>query len=428
MPAEVIYDEAKVPAYALPDPLTDAAGLAVRSATDWHVRRRPEILDLFARQVYGRPPDHPEEMTFLSAGGAEPALGGLARRKQATLLITGNGQTVAVDVLMYLPSSSRGPVPVFVGLNFYGNHTVQADPGVRLPGSWVPDRPEMGVVEHRAAEAGRGLAACRWDVRAIINRGFGLVTAYCGDFDPDWHDGWTNGVHPLFYGPGQVAPAADEWGTIGAWAWGLSRILDFLETDPEVDSRRVTVMGHSRLGKTALWAGARDSRFAAVISNNSGCGGAALFRRCFGETVARINAAFPHWFCHRFSAYNDHEERLPIDQHQLLALVAPRPVYVASADEDLWADPRGEFLAAWHATPVYRLLGHAGLSEPAMPPPQCPVGGRIGYHLRRGGHDVTAYDWQCWLDFVERHLGPSPAAATTPAADPTSTAPRREGE
>jgi hypothetical protein len=399
------YDEAKVPPYTLPELLRMQDGSVVKTPEDWFKRRRPEILSMFADEMFGQTPkSKPRVRTKLLT--LEPsALGGTAVRKEVSVQFAANGKTAEMRILLYLPKNAKKPAPLFLGLNFDGNQAVNKDPGITVAKSWMENSAERGISDHKATEQSRGSEASRWAVEKIVTRGYGLATAYYGDLYPDFDGGMQESVLPLFFQAGQTQPAANEWQAIGAWAWGLSRALDYLETDKDVDSRHVAVMGHSRLGKTALWAGAEDTRFAMVISNDSGAGGAALNKRIFGETVEDLNVRFPHWFCRNFRKYNNNEAPLPFDSHMLIALIAPRPVYVASAQEDLWADPRGEFLAAYHAGPVYRLLGKEGLPDEQMPGINEPIMKTVGYHIRSGKHDVTDYDWERYMDFADLHYG-----------------------
>lgn len=405
-PPEANYDEAKVGSYTLPDPLTMVNGQAVKDARMWSRARRPELLRVFEEQVFGRnvPPRTKPLVEAVEAGA--PAMGGKAVRKQAVIWFSGRKEGPKVNVLVYLPAAARGPVPVFVGLCFGPNPTVYADPGI-LPGeTWVRDPSDKTkFVKRVTPEQARGRGASRWQAEKVIARGFGLAVANYNDIEPDFVGGIEHGVRPLGFRAGRTEPAADEWGAIGAWAWGLSRIVDYLETDKAVDAKKIALIGHSRLGKTALWAGAQDERFALVISNNSGEGGAALARRNYGETLRRITTVFPHWFCLNYRRYADDPNRLPVDAHQLIALIAPRPVYVASAEEDRWADPRGEFLAAVAAGRVYELLGQQGLGTDEMPGLNAPIMKTVGYHIRTGKHDVTEYDWEQYLKFAEMHFG-----------------------
>lgn len=401
-PKNFNYDEAKVPKYTLPDPLVMANGTPVNSVKTWETQRRPEILELFKKEMYGRAPGKPAKQSYLVLTHHKNVLGGKIDRKQVEVRFAGTGKGPRMTILIYLPAKTKGPVPVFLTLNFRGNHTIHPDPTIRLTHSWVRGRMKGETKDNRATENGRGLAKSRWPVEKILARGYALATIYYGDIDPDFDDGWKNGVHALYPRTNKSKP--DEWGSIATWAWGLSRALDYLETDSAIDSKRVAVMGHSRLGKTSLWAGAADPRFALVISNDSGCGGAALSRRAFGETVQRINTSFPHWFCDNFVKYNANENACPIDQHQLIALMAPRPVYIASAAADRWADPKGEFLSGRHANPVYKLYGLPGLPAKKHPALDTPSMGSIGYHIRTGRHDVTDFDWTQYLKFADKHL------------------------
>ncbi|HZL10579.1 MAG TPA: hypothetical protein VFC65_11310 [Prolixibacteraceae bacterium] len=398
----VISNESKVPEYQLPDVLTRFNGRKVKSAKVWFKKRRPEILELFTSEVYGKVPGIQDISEIQVWETSDDAVGGLAIRRQLSLFFKKNDRNLEVNVLMYLPKTNR-KVPVFLAYNFTGNHAVYNDPNIRLTESWVNNNPSLGIINNQLTEQSRATASNRWPVDEIIKAGYGLVTVYYGDIDPDKND-FSDGIQPFFYQENQTQPRYNEWGSIAGWAWGLSRVLDYLETDSLVDSKKVAVLGHSRLGKAALWAGASDQRFAMVISNESGCGGAALSHRKFGETIQIINTSFPHWFCDNFLKYNDNEDLLTVDQHMLLALIAPRPLYVSSAEDDKWSDPRGEFLSAKYASAVYEMLGLEGLPAKNMPEVNHPVMGTIGYHIRSGKHDLTLYDWQQYIRFADKHF------------------------
>lgn len=402
--ADVNYDEAKVPQYSLPDPLKLQNGKPVLDEKVWMKKRRPQILELFEKEVYGKAPSKMAikyEITSIDTN----ALGGKAIRKEVNVKLARNNKWRGMDLLIYLPAKGKPPFPAFLGLNFLGNQAVANDPGVKITDHWIRNDKRFGITNNRATEETRGKEAERWQIEKVLDRGYAVVTIYYGDIEPDYDGGWRDGLRgALARGGTNAVFKPDEWGAISAWAYGLSRAMDYIEKDKDIDAKRVAVIGHSRLGKTALWAGAQDQRFAIVISNDSGEGGAALARRRFGETTALINKNFPHWFCGNFKKYNEQEDALPVDQHMLIALIAPRPVYVASATEDLWADPRGEFLAAKYAEPVYKLFGKTGLGVDEMPPADKPVGEYIGYHLRTGKHDITAYDWEQYLNFADRHF------------------------
>ncbi len=371
-----IGSEQQVPDYTLPELLKTEDGESVETAKAWENVRRPEVLELFRKHVYGRAPvGRPENMTFDVYDVDRTAMDGTATRKQVKITFENRGKSLSVNVVMFVPNDRQGPVPAFLLICNRDRENI--------------DPTRKNKVEY-------------WPAEEIVARGYAAVAFFNGEVDPDHFDEFKNGIHGLY--DSEKGRSDDSWATLAAWAWGASRVLDYLETDDSIDAKHVGVVGHSRGGKTSLWAGASDERFAMVVSNNSGCGGAALSMRQFGETVGQINRAFPHWFCDNFSKYNENEQNLPVDQHMLIALSAPRLVYVTSSDEDLWADPYGEFLSAKHASPVWKLFGKTGLGAEEMPALNEPIQqGSIGYHIRSGGHGLTLYDWQQFMNFADKH-------------------------
>lgn len=370
---QINYHEEKVGPHELPDPLLGRAG-PVMNTTDWNTRRG-EILELFRQHVYGRSPGRPEELRFETIEETPHAMGGGARLKRVAVISRHAGREHRFEITIFTPNARKEPVPVFLLLN---------------------NRPASNVDPTRKEKSGF------WPAEEVIARGYGIATLQVADLAPDDKERFRDGVIRLFEGPGDGPRPGDAWGTLAAWAWGASRALDYFFTDSRINANRVAIVGHSRGGKAALWAGAQDERFAMVISNESGEGGAALSRRNYGETLARITTTFPHWFAGNYASFGDRVADLPVDQHMLLSLMAPRRLYVASADEDLWADPRGEFLALAHSSPVYGLYGDPLIGAGDMPPLEQPlVTGRRGYHVRRGTHNLTPYDWARFLDFAE---------------------------
>lgn len=399
---EITYDESDIPPYDLPELLVAQSGDSIKDFNQWNIVRRAEILDLFESEVYGAIPDLEYSIFF-----QEEVLKGTYFQGRATVkLIDAIVKTVqGADTLniLYIHPAERTNVPVFVGLNFGGNQTVDTLSSIPIHRDWVRNSERRNITNNRASAESRGASATRWPIQKIIDQGYGVATAYYGSIDPDYDDGFKNGFHPLFADL-ENGRNKHSGGSISMWAKGMSFIADFLAQDSVADPNRLIAIGHSRLGKTALWAGANDTRFSAVISNNSGCGGAALSMRGIGETVERINTSFPHWFNDRFNRYNGKERKLPVDQHMLLALMAPRPVYVASATEDQWADPHGEFLALREAIPVYELFGYEQDFPEELPAANKPYHGITGYHLRTGKHDVTEFDWIMYMNWCDRWL------------------------
>jgi len=369
---DVNYVEEKVPSYILPDPLITLTGDKISNSRDWNRYRRPEIAELFTTHVYGRVPRTPYKLTFTTTNTDKNALGGTATLKQIDINIEAAGKNLMIHLSLFTPNSVKKS-PVF--LLICNRSPDNIDPSRKIKSEF-------------------------WPVEEAIARGYGMAAFHNADVDPDNYDNFKNGIHGIL----DIEPRGnDSWGTIAAWAWGASRCLDYLLTDENVDKNRIAVVGHSRGGKTALWAGATDQRFSMVIANESGCGGSSLARRKYGETLEIINRGFPHWFCLNYRKYNGREEELPVDMHMLMALIAPRALYVAAADEDLWGDPKGSYLSLYHSLPVYRLFDKNINLENFVPPLNKQVmSGNTGFHIRNGEHNLKLSDWSFFMDFADK--------------------------
>lgn len=389
------YDESKVGQFTLPDPLL-IGSKKMNSQADWE-KNRASWLTLFADHMYGQMPKKPVKQTNTLVSQKE-ILGGKAVQSIWKMDFAGK---VQATVVVILPKSNK-KVPVFMGLNFCGNQTISTDDGIPIFDKYVVCNNDPKFIKNISQAASRGEWASRWQIEKVIDAGFGTITAACGDFEEDFATGYKNGLRTKL--AGELGLKSEEWTANGAWAWGLSRMLDLAQSIQEIDGKKVILHGHSRLGKAALWAGANDRRFAAIISNESGEGGAALSRRIYGETIWRITNSFPHWFLPKYATYADRENELPFDQHILLILMAPRPVYVASAFGDQWSDPKGEFLSTKEMEKVYALYGKKGLGNIDMPGLNQPVGKHIRYHIRDGKHDINEYDWEQYIKFGKEEV------------------------
>jgi hypothetical protein len=398
-------DESRVGSYSLPPLLVGRDGAEVKTARQWSARRRPEILKLYQDEVYGHTPEAPPPgLSTTVVERSDGALGGLARRKQIEIRLGTRPDAPVLHVLVYTPMKTRKPVPLFMVLHFNGNWAITDDPGVNLYPIWdrkTRQRAKPGV------ETPRG-SSKEWDVPLVLSRGYGIAALYYGDVEPDFDGGagLPFGVRALYLPPGRTTRADDDWGAIGAWAWGMSRALDYLRTDRDVDGKRVVAVGQSRLGKTVLWAGSRDQRFAMVIASCSGEGGAALSRRDYGENLDNMTSRYLYQFAERFKRFNKHWNDLPVDAHMLVALMAPRPLLLNTGSEDRWSDPRGEFLAAQAATPAYQLFGERGPAGEEQPPLDTPLFNDLAFHEHTGRHAILASDWKVFLDFADRYLRP----------------------
>lgn len=402
-PAKVVagiavnYNEDSVGTYTLPNPLVLNNGKTVANADDWIKKRRPEIVQLYEAYQFGKTPGKPAGLRFDIFDKGTVSFNGKAIRKQLTVYFT-NDTVHKMDLLIYLPAHTVKPAPLLLQVAFSANCNVINDSGIKQSFIWTK--------EGKRIPANEGVYPNKLNIEPFIEQGFAVATVYYGDIEPDFANGIQYGIRSTYLKPGQTAPAPGEWGAISAWAWGLSRAMDYFETDKQIDAKRVALFGVSRLGKTVLWTGAYDQRFAMVIANCSGEGGAALSRRNYGETIKLLSLPlrYAYQFCTNYQKYGDSVNRFPVDGHMLISLMAPRPLLLQTGDVDYWSDPKGEFLAAIAATPVYHLFGKSALENNTMPAAGQPVLNTLGYSMHNGGHGTVPADWEIALQFMKKYL------------------------
>jgi hypothetical protein len=338
----------------------------------------------------------------------EKFLEGKVTLSESRITFKGPDLKQQLHVLLVVPNKRSEPAPVFVGMNFCGNHALAKHPSIHIPESWIY-KSCAGSENERATEKGRGGQAEVWNLDLIVDRGYALACFYSGDIDPDTAD-FSDGIEPSFYKPGQTSPGPDDAGAIASWAWGYHRVVDFLTAkhSSSVDLKRIAAVGHSRNGKTTLLATAMDDRIALAIPHQAGCGGTAPSRVAIDrkdvETIRRINTSFPHWFCDNFPLFNETPDKLPFDQNCLVALCAPRPVLYTNALEDQWANPDGQFEMLKGANSVYRLFETEGLQATEKPELRKLVDSKLGYYIRPGKHAMDREDWGIFLDYADKQF------------------------
>lgn len=392
-------DETNVVSYTLPEVLEFRDGTKVKSISDWEQKRRPELLEIFSSQMFGRTPKQKFDVTYEVLAEHDNELDGTACSRQILCTFSNGDRSHAMQIIVYYPKKAQTEkVPAFLVFG-YRNEDISESENIIPSPSTIKRMGENKKIR-------RGRYKGRWPLKEIVSQGFAIATVSVNDLyiDGKGLEIQEQSIMTLFDDYTDTKNRPDFWRALGVWAWGMSRTMDYFETDERIDAKKIAVMGHSRIGKASLWAGAQDPRFAIVFSNNSGCGGDKLARRNFGESIGRITDVFPYWFCDNYASYDGREEEMPWDQHLLVALMAPRPVYIGSAVGDTWADPKGQFLGGYHASPAYELYGKKGLGTDILPPLNKPIMQDVGYHIREGEHNVTNYDWECFLKFAKKHF------------------------